>query len=351
MAMERLISLVAVALLAAVALGPVAYAQQDEDDMRPMIDRLDRLERDVNLLQRQLVYRNSSAGLATVPTQSAAVPQGTAIDVEVRLGRLEEQMRTLTGQIEDTTYKLQQVSQRLDKMQTDMDFRLGQLEHPGSAPSTAASTAPVLPPPPARITTPTPTADAYGAGPIRLRPPGGGGGGDTAPSAGQSGVLGTIVVPSDAADTGGTTPGQVAAAPTTTTPQNVQGSPLEQYNAAFALVRGARYDEAELALRAFVQRNPKDALAGAAQYWLGEVYYVRKDYPNAAQAFAAGYETYPKSSKAPDTLLKLAMTLGVLGQKDNACRAYARLDHDFPQAQADIRDRATAEKKRLACPA
>ncbi len=126
-------------------------------------------------------------------------------------------------------------------------------------------------------------------------------------------------------------------------------TPQEQYNYAFNLLRQSRYDEAAQALKAFVQRNPKDPLAGNAQYWLGESYYVRKDYTNAAATFAEGYEKYPKNVKAPDNLLKLGMALSNLGQKDNACRAFGRLDRDYPQAPGEIKDRAGAEKKRLGC--
>jgi tol-pal system protein YbgF len=128
-------------------------------------------------------------------------------------------------------------------------------------------------------------------------------------------------------------------------------NPQDQYNAAFSLLRQARYEDAEQALRGFVQQHPKDTLAPAAQYWLGETFYVRKDYTNAAAAFADGYEKYPKSPKGPDFLLKLGMSLANAGQKDNACRAYQRLDRDYPQASGEIRDRSGAEKKRLGCAA
>jgi tol-pal system protein YbgF len=332
----------ATALALFAMLACVSAVAQSDDDLRPLMDRLDRLERDVNLLQRQL-YRGGAS------SPQGAAPAGSAIDAEVRLGRLEEQMRGLTGQVEDLNYKIQQLSQRLDRLQTDIDFRLQQLEHPGSAPSAAAAPPqPALPPvPPARtsaVSTPPAAPDTSGSAPVRLRPPPTTGA-TPAPAqpSGSSGVLGTVVVPDTEA--GGATPPQTAALP----PQNATGSPLEQYNAAFALLRQARYDEAEQALRAFIQRNPKDPLAGNAQYWLGESFFARRDYTNAASAFAEGYEKYPHSPKAPDDLLKLGITLGILGQKDNACRVFARLDRDFPQAQTELRDRATSEKKRLGC--
>ena len=64
---------------------------------------------------------------------------------------------------------------------------------------------------------------------------------------------------------------------------------------------------------------PNDPLAGNAQYWIGETYYVRGQYKNAADAFLKGYKKYKSSEKAPDTLLRLGMALAELGQKDAAC--------------------------------
>ena len=126
-------------------------------------------------------------------------------------------------------------------------------------------------------------------------------------------------------------------------------SAAEQYNHAFGLLKQADYPAAETALKAFVEQHPKDAMAGNAQYWLGETYYTRNKYPEAASAFAEGYKRYPKSAKAADNLLKLGMSLGRASQKQNACLALAQLDHDFPHPGASIRERAAAEKKHLGC--
>jgi len=102
-------------------------------------------------------------------------------------------------------------------------------------------------------------------------------------------------------------------------------------------------------LKSFVEQHPTDPMAGNAQYWLGETYYTRNRFLEAASAFAEGYKRYPKSAKAADDLLKLAMALGRANQKQNACVALAQLDHDFPKPGAAIKDHAAAEKKRLGC--
>ena len=51
----------------------------------------------------------------------------------------------------------------------------------------------------------------------------------------------------------------------------------------------------------------------------------------------------------PDNLLKLGLSLGNLGQNDQACKAFAEIDKKFPTARADIRDRAAAERKQRNC--
>jgi tol-pal system protein YbgF len=127
------------------------------------------------------------------------------------------------------------------------------------------------------------------------------------------------------------------------------GSASDQYNFAFGLIKQADYPAAEEAFRSFLLQHPNDALAGNAQYWLGETYYQRERFADAASAFAEGYKRYPKGGKAADELLKLGMSLARANQKQNACLAFAQLDHNFPNPGSAIRERAGAEKKRIGC--
>jgi tol-pal system protein YbgF len=281
---------------------------QDNRDLRPLLDRLDRMERDMNQLQRQ-VYRGGSTSGAPVP--AAPPDSGTAVNLELRIDQLENQMRTMTGSLEEATYSIDQLKRRVDKLVGDVDQRLSQLEHPGAAPTGPAVAA----------ATPTPGAGANPAAP---------------PSQG-----GNLAAPPAGAQTASRTPPQGGTLPT--------GSAQEQYNYAFGLLRQADYPAAEQALRSFVQRYPNDSLAGNAQYWLGETYYVRKDYNNAAATFAEGYRKYPQSGKAADNLLKLGMSLGNIGQKKEACLTFSQLAHDFPKASSNVTERAAQEKQRFGC--
>ncbi len=95
--------------------------------------------------------------------------------------------------------------------------------------------------------------------------------------------------------------------------------------------------------------HPEDPLAGNAKYWLGETFYVRGDFRNAAVTFAEGFQRYPDSTKAPDNLLKLGMSLAQLEKKDDACGAFGELLKRYPDATASILQRATRERERLGC--
>ena len=115
------------------------------------------------------------------------------------------------------------------------------------------------------------------------------------------------------------------------------------------MLRQANYGEAEQALKAFLDRHPDHPLAGNAMYWLGETYYVRADYQRAAVTFAQGFQTYPDSQKAADNLLKLGMSLAQLKKKQDACGTFSEVAKRYPNAAANILQRAKRERERLGC--
>jgi tol-pal system protein YbgF len=121
------------------------------------------------------------------------------------------------------------------------------------------------------------------------------------------------------------------------------------YETAYGHLLQRDYGAAEAAFEEFLRRYPSDPLAGNAQYWLGESLYVRGQYRAAAGAFLKGYQTYSRSAKAPESLLKLAMSLQRLGQKDAACSSYSELTTKFPNAPPHVKTSAQAERQRAGC--
>lgn len=132
-------------------------------------------------------------------------------------------------------------------------------------------------------------------------------------------------------------------------PPAASGSPKQDYEAAYGHLLRQDYGAAESAFDDFLKTYPSDPLAGNAQYWLGETHFVRGSYKPAAAAFLKGYQNFARSNKAPDSLLKLAMSLDRLGQKDAACSSFGELVGKFPDAPSHVKSRAASEQKRLGC--
>ena len=89
--------------------------------------------------------------------------------------------------------------------------------------------------------------------------------------------------------------------------------------------------------------------AGEIQFWLGETYYVRQGYADAADAYIASMRKSPKGIKAPDAMVRLAGALRGLGKKDEACRTLDSFPAQYPNAAASIRTRHKTELARTGC--
>ncbi len=293
-------------------------------EIQSLLQRIERLQRDMNTLQRR-VYRGETAAPSAALTEdsgSAPLPGGSnlAAAMQVRLDEIETQMRTFTGRLEETNHAISELTKKLEALSGDIEVRFQSLR-PG-APATGAATAGSGAPPPAAA----------------------------APA--KPGVLGTLSLKDVAKSGVGQAP---LAAPDSAKPaaeaQSIlpKGTAQEQYQFATSFLARSDWTRAEQALTAFLAAHGKHPLAGNAQYWLGESHYVRGDYGNAALAFAKGYKEFPKSAKGPDNLLKLGLSLANLKKTASACKTFARVAKDFPDASAAIKSRAAAERKKRRC--
>lgn len=256
----------------------------------------------------------------------AQAQPGQLARYEVRLGQLEEEIRRLTGRVEQLEHDQQTLNARFDKLVGDLDQRLRAVEQGSPPGAPVAAVAPKSTPasPPASPAT-SPSGQILGAPPQDL---------------GQIPQGAVKAMPP---------PPAVAPAPKTTVKTNELPA-QQQYDSAMQLLRAGNYAGAETALQAFVKQHPDHQLAPSAAYWLAETYYVRKNYAAAAAAFARNYRTYGKSAtKAPDNLLKLGMSLEGLGEKEKACLSYTELAKEFPDAPANIREALARERARAEC--
>lgn len=297
----RALSVFACLLLFCLLLAPQAFSQSVNDVQA----RLGRIENEIQTLSRAL-FR----GEQPPPDFVVGGNEAGRADIDDRLAQMENDLRTLTGKVEEQAFQVGQLRERLDKALSDMEMRVGALE--------AQS----------RVASP---------------PPGGGGVGmQTVSPYAPPQDLGAGSQPGGFAPPG-------AAAPTGSLSAQ-DGGAMTAYGRAFATLQGGDYEGAASAFEAFLATHPNDPLAPNAQYWLGESYYARKDYVQSARVFAEAYRKYPKSGKTSDSLLKLALSLAGQGKKDDACVTLGQLRKEFPDGAGPVLSRGAEEEKNLGCP-
>lgn len=290
---------------------PIASVQAQQGRDAAIAQRLGDIERTLQDLQRAVYRGEAPPPRTTGPSSTDLRAAGIApealtqrlVSNEQRMSDIEDALRGLTAAIETAVHNVDVMRGRVDNLVADVDFRLAALERAIQTGDAVASQAEPLP--------------------------------------GERGVA-------KAAETQPVPAQQAAVVPDQTLPD---GTPTEQYERALSLLMiTAKYDTAEQAFKAFLEQNVGHPLAANAQYWLGETYYVRKNYAEAAAAFIEGYTRYPEGSKAPDNLLKLGMSLAALENKDDACASFGELDTRFPDADPRLRRQADQQKEKLGCP-
>lgn len=253
---------------------------------------------------------------------------------EVRLGQLEEELRRLTGRIEQLEFSQRTVETRLDQLIQDLDVRLSALEQGGVASGGEGE--------PRQAQAPSESGRGIDGGPPADQQADAGGQDTQGGQAGES----TLGVVPESALLDLPRPDPAAATPPASTSLPAQ----RQYDSAMELLRAGDYPSAERGLELFLDLNPDHPLASNAAYWMAETLYVRKNYAAAASGFARNYRTYGKDApKAPDNLLKLGMSLFGLGEAEKACTSYAELTKEFPNAPTHIEQAVARESERAGC--
>ncbi len=304
---QRIIPLCLCVLIGVATAIPVPAFAQSSD----VLNRLKRIENEVDTLNRA-VYK----GEKRPPVSQESIDSAT--NVESRLSQMENELRNITGKLEQQSYDIQQTQQRLDALQQDSRMRLDALEAQARSAGAQASSAPPAQSPSMQ---PAPMVDTNTVPPPGMQ---------------QAQSIPPSLEPSP--DMAGAQTGDAS---------SVDAASL--YEKGFAEIKANNYDAAEKSFAAFMKDYPAHALAPNALYWLGETYYVRKDYDKAARTFAEAYQKFPGGPKGADNLLKLGMSLSAKGEKNNACIALGQLKKEYPNGPEPVLKRGADEMTALGC--
>ena len=301
-----------------------ATAEEEEKNIDAIADQIQVIMSDIETLEKA-VYKKSDI------TNSASSSNGSNEEVLTRhllkLNEIEDQFRDLTNRFEEINFKLDKLSSRVTKIQSDTQLRFSDMESdvvsdkgnnnkkekkkkkqanlPGTDKPQDLGSAPGYDMSKGNVSQDTQSIDSTSAVFTETK------------------ISTKLLLPNK--------------------------PPKEQYDFALSFIKVGDYETAELALREFVDNNSQHQLAGNAQYWYGETFRIRQLYSDAATAYLDGYQNYPKSSKAPENLLKLGSTMVQLGEKDQGCKMIVGLKKQYPKASQSVLQKAQYEQKRFKC--
>ncbi len=301
------------------------------------------------------IFHRQAPPPADIPGGAEGDP-GDAAGLVLRINRLEEALRQANGRIEELENAERRLEAQLQKFRQDVEYRFGDRSEgapqgPDVAEAPLTPAQPSVPPRPRRSDAFDPNADPSAPGAPRPL-------GTTAPSA--------PLVRESPAPLARETPaagapldlgkGPAPAAPPAATGPTVVGSgvamldqPREQFNAALQAFQAGQYPEAETGFKGFLAANPAHRLTPDAIFYIGETYLQRSRPREAAEQFLKVTTDYSKSSRAPESMVRLGQTLAALGNSDQACATLSEFGKRYPTASASVKKLAEHESAKDHC--
>lgn len=235
------------------------------------------------------------------------------MNLVMQIQQLQDEVRMLRGQLEEQAYELENIKRRQRDQYLDLDQRINEMRDGLPAVSGANSAArpgrgaggAVLDGPESRSAVTTAASDAIPEDRPEVRPP----------------------VESQSAVTGLAQP-EVASRAVEATPEMEQAA----YDRAFQALKELRYADAAEEFQDFLNTYPDSEYADNAQYWLGESYYVTRNYEIALQSFQTLINRFPASAKAGDGLLKIGFTHYELKAWAEARAALEQVQEKYPNS-------------------
>ena len=296
---------------ALIALAPASTAFSQRQQPTPE-QRIDRLERQVNEVQRRVFPKGKPADTAGFADDPAAT-QSSVITLNQRLDALERQLSDMLRQSEENGNRLRSLESGIQQMRSDQEQRMQALEQRIS--EAAAATPVQSEPSPSTSTTPPKPKPKQPQQPKTT-----------------------------AQATPATTSGDEATAASQTDPAE------EAYSQGFRLWEAGQYDQAISTLRSFVSDYPKHRRASYANNLIGRALLDKGDARAAATALLSNYRSNPGGERAPDSLYYLGQALTKLGQTAQACKAYDELDAVYgAKIRPDLKKLETDAKAEANC--
>tara|TARA_A100001011_G_scaffold386408_1_gene462176 strand:- start:3485 stop:4462 length:978 start_codon:yes stop_codon:yes gene_type:complete len=296
---------------------------KSEEKIDAISDQIQILIQDLKTLEKA-VYKSSDVIIS--PSPSNNLNEDVLTKHLLKLNDIEDQFRQLTNKFEEINFKMDKLSKRVTKIQSDNQLRFDDLETGTVNENKNEKKRKIT----KKITQLPGSAKPqdFGANP-----------GYNTSNLPKEQKINSIETPATI----------ISERPDEREDLLPNKPPKDQYEFAVSFMKIGDYETAEFALKEFIEKNKDHDLAGNAQYWYGETFRIRQLYSDAATAYLDGYQNYPKSKKAPDNLLKLGITMVQLGEKDQGCSMIAGIKKQYPKASKSVLQKAQYEQKKFKC--
>ena len=300
-----------------------------------VLKEIQTLNQDLKTLEKAVYSKSFTSDSSGNKNSIPSSLEGALTRQLVKLSELEEQIQKITAGYEETLFKLQKVSERVEKIQKDTELRFSEINNNQLS----------------IVNNSLSNISQKGSKPLKFKKikkqfPG------TIKSQDFATTLNTEKVSSTQRQQQiqSVSPAAVVKTAKVDNPRILPvGNPKKQYQFATKFIKIGDYEKAEMALKEFIDTNPDHPLTGNAQYWFAETFYIRQLYHDAAAAYLDGYQKYPKNKKAPQNLLKLGIVLSELGEKEQGCLMLTGLPKQYPKAAKSIIQKAKNETSKFKC--
>jgi TolA-binding protein len=290
--------------------------------------RVERIERELRAVQRR-VFQGAESGLfqpevqpsdPNAPNPAPNVGGTPVADLTARVDALEAQLARLTGQVEQQGFRLRELEQAVQRLQT-------------AEPTLRPATTPAPSPAPAANLTPTP-APAPAPAP---RP---------------------AATPAPAPRPAAATPAPVSASATAARRARVEAvevpttgnAPEDDYLYGYRLWEARLYPEAQAQLQRVLQRHASHRRASYAGNLLGRAYLDNNQAALAVTAFYDNYRNRPRGERAAHSLYYMGMALIRLDRRTDACRTFDEFDRLYGgTAEQSLKDDVAQGRVQARC--
>ena len=266
----------------------------DEFDYNLLIQKISRLEREISDIQKSLYAPSDNI---SIKEDNKPIPS----KYQTRINKLENDFSKLNGQFEEIFFRLDQLQEKLNKITSDVDFRLSKKN------DTSTGGLPIA----RRDRSGEKDTYAYHDNTS-----------DVNTTGGDVEILGTI-------ETRDSTNETIEIAKNFQTPDSLFDYGKES-------LQNLNYSNAEIAFKGFIKKYPQDDKIPNAYYWLGESLLVRENYPEAVLAYGEIIKSHKKHNKAAASLLKIGLSFSNLDKKKESCDTLKQILKQYPNSERDI---------------